>query len=206
MDEAQARFILAGERADRLVEVVRSAWKSHIAEKRVRSDRTRANIVWDYMVENADTLIEPLPGVERRIVRYLPGPDWPLYIFDGHLGVRFKKHTGNALTTANHQSAQQDRVAAQGQLDGVFTGTIVSCGYKLDLAQADIERVVVTKWINDLREWYIDLEELAAGMTQPAAPVLPLPDTGTGGISLPGIVMPGHEGEEQADEPGAPKG
>lgn len=69
----------------------------------------------------------------------------------------------------------------------------VTCGYKLDLAEAALDQILVAKHIGFRLEWVIDLRELASGQLLPTTPALPLvPPTPA---SLPTI----KPAERQAD-------
>ncbi len=93
MTEEQARQILAGRRAETLVEVIEGGWADMVAEGRKWRKSTRANVVHDFMVERADRALVGLDGVHR-IERYRI----PMYVFDQQAIVRFKKHDGAMLT------------------------------------------------------------------------------------------------------------
>jgi len=188
MDEATARKILAGKRAQALVDVVEYGWDQMVKEGKPRRRRTRANIVWDYMVEAAEQDVEPLPGVHR-IVRH----DIPMFVFDQRVVVRFKKHD-RKLHYANVTTEHQRKIAQQLSMGGL-PPEYLTCGYLLDRAEASIERIVVVRHINRQVDWFIDLRGLAAGQLAPTKPTLPIAPPVT--ATLPTITPAAKEEGEQ---------
>jgi hypothetical protein len=193
--EAEARSILAKDgRVDRLIEIVEGAWKAHVAEKRARHKRTRASIVWEYMIGEADLQLAGLNGVRRTVVA-----GTPMWAIDDQLILRFKKHDRERLTR-NIPTDLQRTMQSQRPIPGLPPEAVhVSCGYMLDLAEAGIEQILTTKRMGGYIEWWIDMHELASGVLAPRTPALPLsPSEGTV-APLPGISRPGqsHEDEQQ---------
>jgi hypothetical protein len=165
--EAQARQIIGIEGARVLVEIITSAWKDHIDEGRPRGRRTRADIVWEYMTTRADEELAAMEGVSRT-ERY----GSPLYVLRDRMILRFKKHNQD-FETRNYQTAEQRKLASQGHFDGLPDLPHVSCGYVLDAADADIDKLVVVRRVEGYVEWFIDLIDLASGTIEPATPIIP---------------------------------
>jgi hypothetical protein len=190
--EAEARQIIGVAAAHQLVGVVEGAWDNFVAEGRPRARRTRANIVWEYMVAAADQRIARLPNVTRVEIY-----DTPWYVFDGRFALRMKMHSPR-LFTGNVDTLHQQGIGRQDPLPGLPDGCRLSCGYTLDRAEAGIERIVITKRVRDRLEWWIDVRGLAGGELEPVAPILP------GMAPEPGVVvpLPGIKAtrEEQTDE------
>lgn len=117
-------------------------------------------------------------------------------MFSDRLALRLKK-LDRELLTRNVVTNHQQTLAVQGTLDGIHAPCLVSAGYVLDEAQADIERIVVVRRVRGIREWWIDLREMAAGGgVEPITPILP----GTGPTQpLPGIARPGMTATEDED-------
>ena len=190
MDEATARTILAGKRAQALVDVVDYGWSQMVAEGYPRTRRTRANIVWDYMIEAAEQEVEPLPGVHR-IVRY----QIPMFVFDQQLVLRFKKHD-QQLLYANVRTGHQRDIAQQLTMGGL-PPDYLTCGYQLDQAEAAIERIVVVRHVNQQVDWFIDLRELVAGQLAPSKPALPIVPAVPTTATLPTIAPAAKEEGDQ---------
>jgi hypothetical protein len=187
LSEADARQILRGERAEAIVDIVDSAWDAHLQERRARSRRTRANIVWDAMSDFAERTLVSMDGVAR-IERY----GIPLYAFDDQLVLNFKKHTDDFLTH-NVATDHQDRLARQGHLDGLPGIVRVTCGYVLDAAEAGVSQIVTVRRVADTLEWWIDMRELASGVLAPVTQVLPFAVTTA--APLPGIRPVARDGD-----------
>jgi hypothetical protein len=165
--EQAARQILRPQGAEILISIIEDSWQEHVAERRPRHDRTRANIVWDYMVRFAEERLEPLPGVERR-----ERHGSPIYVMRDRLALRFKKHSEEHMTR-NVGTIHQRQIARQGAFPALPEFCHVSCGYVLDAAQAGIEQLVVVRRVAGIREWFIPLRELAAGDMNPIVQLLP---------------------------------
>jgi hypothetical protein len=162
--EAEARQILEGERATALVEIIEGGWNEYVAEKRVRRPRARANIVWDNMIDLADDKLTPLTGV--KVTR---DHDNPMWVIDDRLLLRFKKLDREFMTRNVLTKIQRAFNAQQGFVSDLV---LLSCGYRLDLANAGIDAISIVKRVNRKVEWTIDLRELAAGVLTPATPIL----------------------------------
>lgn len=168
VDEASARTLLLG-LAPKLVEVIEGAWNDYLAEGRLRSRRTRANVIWDSMASRAESELLKFPDVRKVL---LPG-SLPIYVVQECLALRLKKLT-RRLGVSNIPTLQQAGIAHQLSLEGLPPVTFLACGYVLDLAEAGIERIAAVKHLNEQVEWAIDLEDLARGELSPSTPQLPL--------------------------------
>jgi hypothetical protein len=168
--EAEVRQIIGTEGAEAFIGVISGGWGAYLDERRVRSRRTRANVVWDNMVEVADRdLVAHFDGVHRVDIHGSAA-----YVLSDRLLLRFKKHD-RKMRTSNVLTAVQGALWRQGYLDGMPDLAHVTCGYVLDKAEAGIEKFVVVRATARQRkpEWIIDLAELAAGKVTPVQPVLP---------------------------------
>ena len=148
MYEEEARVILAGERAAVLVGIVENAWADYLAERKIRRRRTGANIVSDNMLDLAMERLAPLDGV---LPTDYQGTPWSFLTTEWRSASR--------STTGSFGSRTSAPAAATPHKSGVdlpgLAALSFSCGYQLDRAQADIDRIVVTKAIGVSRtpEW-----------------------------------------------------
>jgi hypothetical protein len=168
--ETEVRQIIGTDGAEALIGVISGGWQAYLDERRVRSRRTRANVVWDQMIDIADRdLVTGFEGV-RPVSIY----GSTAYVFNDRLLLRFKKHD-RKMRTSNVLTAVQDVLARQGYLDGMPDLAHVTCGYVLDKAEAGIEKCVVVRATARKRkpDWVIDLADLAAGNIAPVQLVLP---------------------------------
>lgn len=193
--ETEVRRIIGADGAEALVGVISGGWQGYLDERRVRSRRTRANVVWDNMVERADKeLVGHFNGVRRVDVHGSAA-----YVLNDRLLLRFKKHD-RKMRTSNIMTAVQSSLWRQGYLDGMPDLAHVTCGYILDKAEAGIEKFVVVRATASKRkpEWYIDLADLAAGNLAPVQPVIPGIDSqGDQVAALPSIRRRRSESSEQ---------
>ena len=173
--EGEARQIIGVEGAGVLIDVVQGGWDAHLAEQAQRSRRTRANVVWDHMIEQAEGMLAPMDGV-----RAADHQNTRVYILRERMIMRFKKHD-RGLLTRNYPTRAQQSLTAQGHFAALPDLDHVSCGYVLDAAEAGIERIVVVRRVADYVEWFIDLFDLAAGNLTPVTQLLP--------------GLPGHEAD-----------
>jgi hypothetical protein len=168
--ETEVRRIIGAEGAEALIGVISGGWQVYLDERRVRSRRTRANIVWDNMVELADKeLVGHFDGVRRVDIHGSAA-----YVLNDRLLLRFKKHD-RKMRTSNIMTAVQSALWFQGHLDGMPDLAHVTCGYILDKADAGIEKFVVVRSTGKKRkpDWHIDLTDLAAGNLVPVQPFIP---------------------------------
>lgn len=194
--EGDARAILGrGDRATRIVKIVEQAWQRHIDDGQVRRKSVRAGIVWNHMVDEAESLLTNQSGIER-----VGTDEMPMWRVDDRLILRFKKHDRDLLTN-NYQTKIQRQVRAVAHLPGLEGATVVNCGYMLDAAESDLQQIVTSKRIGPSVEWHIDMRELAAGVLAPRKPALPLPSAGDEARpALPGIRKPAAERADQGRE------
>lgn len=180
--EAEARQIIGTEGARVLIDIVEGAWKSYLNEQRPRRSRTRANVVWDYMVDAAEAELLAMDGVRGVI---LPS-ETPAFVLRERMLLRFKKLDRN-LMSSNVATRTQRRVYHHGIFDGMPELPVVTCGYILDAAEASVERVVVVRCVRNEVWWWIDLRELAGGVLAPVKPIIPDPNDATSLAPLPSI-------------------
>ncbi len=186
--EAEARQILAGERAEALCAAVSQSWKDHLALRQDWTPRTRANVLSDFMIRNADSCFARLDGVTRILHN-----EMVMFVVDDALVLRLKKHDRRDYATANYPTRAQMQIDRDGQLAQMPSREVVTVGYTLDAAEAGIEQIVAARHIAQELEWVIDLRDLAAGVVAPTTPVLPgLPESLT---ALPGIARRVKEGD-----------
>jgi hypothetical protein len=183
--ETEVRQIIGAEGAKALIGVISGGWQAYLKEQRVRSRRTRANVVWDNMIELADReLVGHFDGVGR-VDLYGSAA----YVLNDRLLLRFKKHD-RKMRTSNIMTTVQRALWRQGYLEGMPDLAHVTCGYVLDRAEAGIEKCVVVRATASKRkpEWFIDLADLAAGNMAAVQPVLPGIDVQAGQLAqLPSI-------------------
>lgn len=198
--EQQAAVLLQPLAATLCDDVVRPAWADFLAERRIRSSRTRAMIVHDYMVEHAGVHLPQFGSVQTT-----GSGGIPMWVVGGAIAIRFKKHD-RELNTANILTDHQADLQAQHALPGFPPAiTYLTVGYILDPTESVIDYVVAAKHVHRSLEWWINLETLAnAGpgyspVTAPLPGIGPAPLTGTG---LPTIVGPEGEEAEEAQEGG----
>lgn len=184
ISEAEAREIIGMEGAAVLDGIIRGAWQDHVGEGRPRHVRTRASVVWDYMISRAEDQLVGMEGVRRAETYGVPA-----YVLRDRMALRFKKHN-RELFTSNVPTGHQQRLADRGYLDGLPGVAYVSCGYILDRAQAGVEHTVVVRKVMGVVEWSIALVDLAGGQMQPTTPIMPYPSTGDSEEPpLPGIAI-----------------
>ena len=190
--EGEARRIIGVEGAQTLVDIVEGAWQSYLDERRVRTRRTRANIVWEYMIAGATAQLKSMVGVREVLVHGSPA-----YVLCDRLLLRLKKHSADLFTT-NVPTVAQTNLALQGFFDGMEDLPHISCGYVLDAAEAGVKSVVAVRQVAGRVEWWIDLHELGSGELGPTAPTLIF--GGDGPIApLPSIARPAHRKEGTED-------
>lgn len=178
ISEAMVRQIIGLEGAQALIDITRGAWQDYVDEGRTRFHRsTRANIVWDYMVQRADALLANMEGVVR-----VERQERPLYVLRQLVMIRPKLHT-RETTTRNYPTRAQTGVQATGLFPGHDYPNVMF-GYKLDLAEAGIQQCVVT---SPTDSWIIDLEELAAGELRSVADMFDMPDLDVSWRDVEGI-------------------
>lgn len=163
ISEAVVRRVIGVQGAEALVTITERAWQDYVDEDILRFHRsTRANIVWDYMVQRSDDVLTEMDGVQR-VERH----GRPMYVLRERLILRPKLHT-RETTTRNYPTAPQ--LAAQ--RSGLFPEhdhDVISFGYRLDSAEAGIEQHVVT---SPADSWVIDVQELADGELTPVTSLL----------------------------------
>jgi hypothetical protein len=165
--EAEVRQIIGADGAATLIEIIAGAWQDFVDEGQRRMRRTRAGIVWEHMIERADSdLLTKFDGVRR-----VDLPDSAAYVLRERILLRFKKHDRH-MRTSNVSTVVQRVLARQGYLDGMPELAHVTCGYMLDTAEAGIEKFLVVRSVRG-DKWFIDLQELASGVLAPVQPVIP---------------------------------
>lgn len=172
--EEFARLTFAGDRALALVAAIESGWAEYTAEGRRRHRRARANVVWDNIVEHAQA-----PGSLGSMAGVLVARvnDTPIFLFDEDIALRFKMFDRENLPR-NLRTRVQARIQDSGRLPSMPQRDLLFAGYRLDAAEAEIEKVLLVRVVGGQVEWSLDLRELASGVLIPAKPILPgLPPT-----------------------------
>ena len=187
--EAEVRQIIGADGAATLIKIISDAWQAYLDEGRLRTRRTRAGIVWEQMIQHADSdLLTNFDGVRRVDLQASAA-----YVLRDRILLRFKKHD-RRLRTSNVPTIVQKLLARQGYLDGMPELAHVTCGYILDKAEAGIEKFVVVRSVRG-DKWSIDLRELASGVLAPVQPALP--GIGGAGQDAP---LPSIRRRDEADE------
>lgn len=181
LSEAVARKVIGVEAAEVLVDVIEGAWADHLAEGRLRTPWTRANIVWDYMESRGKDAFADADGA-REVVRQ----GRSMFVLRERFLLRFKKHT-RELQTRNYPTPSQRRLSGQGYFGDFPDLPTVSCGYVLDTAQAGVESLVIA---NNMDGWSIDLRELAAGILTPVTSLLEYQEYEEDVSVIPSITWP----------------
>lgn len=191
--ESEARRIIGPDGAEQLVDIVIGGWDQYRADGRPRRSTPRANVVWDNMMDLAESSFAARDDVE-----VVPNHQSQGFILKGRLLLRFKKIDRN-WRPRNVQTKTQIRLAETGHFDGMPEDLVaLTCGYQLDPTESEIQHVRVLRMVKNSLEWSIDLKELAAGVLAPAAPIFGDPGTGTVLPKLPSIRPPRRikEGEQ----------
>jgi hypothetical protein len=185
LSEAVVRKVIGVEGAEVLIGVIDGAWADHVAEGRLRTPWTRANIVWDYMETRAKDAFTDADGA-REVVRH----DRSMFVLRERFLLRFKKLT-QELQTRNYPTPSQRELSGQGYFGDFLDLPTISCGYVLDSAQAGVESFVV---VDNVDRWSIDLRELAAGMLTPVTSLLNYKEYEENLNTIPSITWPKASG------------
>lgn len=190
--EEEARHIIGAEGAAALVEAIYGGWADYRALGQALSPRARANVVHDLIFARAEASLAAFEGVQREVVRQTEG-----LLLQRRIFLRVKKLDRN-LRTRNFATPTQEFNAVLGHFEGMPASvSTISCGYVLDSTQSEVCMVAAVREVARRTEWYIDLDELAGGMYEPASPILPV---GPVSPTLPAIrrSAPAEAGGDQA--------
>lgn len=188
--EAEARQIIGADGASVLVDIIEGAWQAYLDGGPFHHRRTRASVVWDYMVTSAHAQLARMDGVRVAEVK----GQTPVFVLRERIAVRFKLHDRDMLTK-NLRTRTQARLSRTGSFDEMPSLATVSCGYVLDNAEAAVQHVVAVRAVEDEVAWCIDLRELAGGVLAPESPILSPLDVGGPLPPLPSIRRPSEESE-----------
>lgn len=138
------------------------------------SARARANLVYDFAVEEARRTLEGREGLVLTEERGFLAVN-----ADEKLLLRFKKYRGKGLATSGI-STRQKRLFDQQQLSiaGMEQVTGIIAGYELDEFQREIKRVAITCRVGSSLIWTIDVARPdASGVVRIGTPDQPRPKT-----------------------------
>ncbi len=133
------------------------------------SRRTRANLIYDWMLDTARREFAAVPGVEFVEVE---SKGLVLMRLDEQILVRFKKFD-DARRPRNYQTAHARMYNQQMSLPEIPTATRVYCGYRLNRFQTDIRDVSISCMSGRRVEWNIEIEPAEQS-------VIRLPQTASG--------------------------
>lgn len=152
-EQQAARTILGPYHRD-LAEIVYGAWSDYTNTHLTYpvSARTRANIVWDYMVRRAD---ERFAGDSRITVAYQGQTVW--FVLDQRWLLRFKKGDHDGLSNNIQTQQALHWYDPQMAFDGMQLTTL-EVVYTLDRWQASIEQVQIVARSHDSVRWAYPLE------------------------------------------------
>ncbi|ORC19963.1 MULTISPECIES: hypothetical protein [Rhodococcus] len=164
--ESEARRIIGSDGAEQLIEIIQGGWKEYIKDGRARRSTPRANVVWDNMMDLAESGF-----AARDDVRIVPRNQSQAFVLKERLLLQFKLLDQN-FRPRNIQTRTRQRLAESGYFDDMPEDlAVVTCGYRLDATESEIRTIRAVRHVNNALEWSIDLEELAAGVLAPASPI-----------------------------------
>jgi hypothetical protein len=129
----------------------------------------------------------------------VPGGRTPFYAI-GPVAIRLK-HLDRSLKPSNVMTRRQRRIARQQPLPGLEDRAHIVVGYRLDVTESEVSKVVAVKWVGSTLEWSIDLHELASGVLEPVAPVLPLVPATPAEVVLPAFTVEETPAGAETSEP-----
>ena len=140
-----------------LLDIVHGAWADWLSlpnRSRLRFPRTRANIVYDLMVDRAIAAFN-----EEAEVRAIVKDETAKFLFGQRILVRFKKGDGNGLGSNIETQAVLAFTDPQLLIPGLPDVQKVDVVYNLNDLQTMIERVAVSARDNNIRLWSYDIED-----------------------------------------------
>jgi hypothetical protein len=158
------------ERFWRVCEAPWELWKQH-SDPRL-SPRTRANLIYDWMLDTARRKFAGVPGAEFVEVE---SKGLVLMRLEEQILVRFKKFD-DSRRPRNYQTAHARLYNQQVSLPEIPTATRVYCGYRLNRFQTDIRDVSISCMSGKRVEWNIEIEPAEQSVIR-----LPQPDSGSNG-------------------------
>lgn len=167
--EQDARETFQGLEAD-IVQMVLEAWAdwlafSHRATWRFR--RSRANFVWEQIVERAHQRF--VPGGRVTVVKR---NESFLFFVDNRVAFRFKKSDGTGMTSNVPTQEQLAFLDPQQDLPGLEDIAVVAVVYTLNPLETAIADVAVVAHNAGSVDWMFSLRGDAEVQPMPAAPVL----------------------------------
>lgn len=133
------------------------------------SNRTRANLIYDYISNEAEREFISDAGVRVKTVRGLP-----YLLIDGKVAVRFKKFRNSSLAVATGRTRQQEQIGShQLLLSGCDLAPVwLTAGYLLDDTGLDAQ-YAMTFAVDGAVQYVLDLSQ----PTVLSAPVVPIVET-----------------------------
>jgi hypothetical protein len=176
--EEHFRLALGPERAQALLNPLQKA--SEIAREistahGFTETRTEPSVAFDVALQLLSDF-DQLAGVRKVCIQ-----GQHMWVIDNTYALRVKKFR-EGYTTSNAQTAQQRKIANFIPLDGMEPVIYVTAGTRYSRTTGLPVEQVIVKHYRDAKghqrvEWVIDLEQLAAGGTEPTTPILPLAPT-----------------------------
>lgn len=164
--ESEARRVIGPDGALQLVEIIEGGWKEYVKDGRPRRSTPRANVVWDNMMDLAESGF-----ASRDDVRIVPRNQSQAFVLKEKLLLQFKLLDQN-FRPRNIQTRTRKRLAEAGHFDDMPADlAVVTCGYRLDATESEIRSIRAVRHVKNTMEWSIDLHELASGVFAPASPI-----------------------------------
>jgi hypothetical protein len=146
-------------------------WKEETGLPGSVSNRTRANLVYDYAVKEAWRLLDG-----RDCIRLSEQRGFLLISVEDKLLLRFKKYRKGLVTSGIATGQRELFDHQQLTLAGMPPMTNIVAGYELDAFQREIERVAITCRVDGRLIWTIDVPQPDSGIVVPVpSPTEPLP-------------------------------
>ena len=165
--EAICRRVIAPY-AETLAEIPRNAWQRFLldSERLAYSQKTvRANVVWGLMIDEADRLLLPMPGVQPIDVYNFRS--YLLAVDGDDVLVRFKKLDEDGLSR-NFQTYRAQRYNGQLPIREISPAAIrLDVGYQLNELETTITNVIATHRNGDRPVFSIDLDQTPAVIALP---------------------------------------
>lgn len=170
---------------DDFEQIVRSAWqdwRSSTVAPQMQHKRVRANYVWNQLIAHAKRQFNG-----RHEVRVDTIKNWDGVLVADSAFIRVKKGTNNLLSR-NYPT--QAALAFHDQIQDLFGGIVrLEMLYILNLAETDIERIVLIQRHKKHVTWVIDLLESATDMDN-VLPLIPLESAPQAGSVADRLIKP----------------
>jgi hypothetical protein len=139
-------------------------------DRTLLNPRTRANLIYDWMVDTARREFAGVTGAEFVEVE---SKGLTMLRLDSQLLIRFKKLDESRLPR-NYPTRHAKEYNQQMSLPEIPTATRVFCGYRLNKLETDLRDVSITCTNGAGVAWYIDIEPAEQAVIR-----LPEPETGS---------------------------